>query len=166
MPACFLDSSALVKRYAQEPGSGWVRAVTGRHARTPIYVSELSRVEVVAALRRTGRLKGLHQSFVDTMINTFARHLALSDIARNTPVYSLVPISAEVLELAASLCNRHAALDPFPIRSPDAIQLASAILTANALHDELALVTADLRLAALAESEGLRVINPAFPPSP
>lgn len=166
MPAYFLDSSALAKRYAQEPGSGWVNAVTGRRSRTPIYVSELSRVEVVAALRRTGRLKGLHRSFVDTVINTFARHMALSDIARKSPIYRLVPISAEVLELAASLCNQHAALDPFPIRSLDAIQLASAILTANALHDELIVVTADARLAALAGSEGFHVINPAFPPSP
>ena len=166
MPAYFLDSRAPVKRYAQEPGSGWVHALTGRHSRTPIYVSELSRVEVVAALRRSGRLKGLHQSFVDTMVNAFARHLALSDIARKSPVYRLVPISSEVLEWVASLCNRHAALDPFPIRSLDAIQLASAILTASFLHDALIVVTADARLAALAESEDFRVVNPEFPPSP
>jgi hypothetical protein len=100
------------------------------------------------------------------MVNTFARHLALSAIASKAPVYRLIPISTEVLELAASLCNQHAALDPFPIRSLDAIQLASAILTASALRDELIAVTADARLAVLAESEGFRVINPEFPPSP
>jgi predicted nucleic acid-binding protein len=37
--ACFVDSSALVKRYVQEAGTAWVRRLTRRSDRTRIYLT-------------------------------------------------------------------------------------------------------------------------------
>jgi len=166
MPSYFFDSSALVKRYHFEVGSPWVRSICDPRTRPPLYLSQLAQVEVVAALRRTGRREQLHPSFVDAMVNHFARHLALCDPTRPRPMYRLIPLAPAVLELAAELCNRYWDVRPHPLRSLDAIQLAAALLTATAITDELLLVTSDVRLAAVAPLEGLTVVNPLTPPHP
>src|SRR6476660_8627668 len=98
MPSYFFDSSALVKRYHFEAGSAWVRSICDPRTRPPLYLSQLAQVEVVAALRRTGRRENLHPSFVVTLVNQFARHLALSDLARPRPMYRLIGLSPTVLD--------------------------------------------------------------------
>ncbi|MFI5274876.1 MAG: type II toxin-antitoxin system VapC family toxin [Ktedonobacterales bacterium] len=155
MPSYFFDSSAIVKRYHQEPGSNWVRAVCDPRTRPPLYVSQLAQVEVVAALRRAGRRANFHASYVASMVNTFGRHLMLSDPARRDPMYRLVPLTSTVMAIAAMLCNTHWLMQPNPLRSLDAIQLACALATAANLSDELLFVTADKRLLAIAPLEGL-----------
>lgn len=166
MVGYFFDSSAIVKRYHYEPGSAWVRSVCDPRTRPPLYLAQLARVEVVAARHRTGRREQLHPSFVYSIVNLFERHLALSDPARPTPMYRLIPLSPTVLELAARLCARYWDVNSHPLRSLDAIQLAAAMLAVQATGDELIFVTADARLAAIAPSEGFRVINPVYPPPP
>jgi predicted nucleic acid-binding protein len=81
-------------------------------------------------------------------------------------MYRLIALSPTVVEFAAELCNRYWDARPHPLRSLDALQLATAVLTAAAIQDELLLVTADLRLAAIAPQEGLTVIDPLRPPQP
>jgi predicted nucleic acid-binding protein len=49
MAGYFVDSSALVKRYVQEDGTSWVRRLTRRSARNPIYLARITAVEVTAA---------------------------------------------------------------------------------------------------------------------
>jgi predicted nucleic acid-binding protein len=164
VPSYFLDSSAIVKRYHRERGTPWVQRLCEPRTHPPLYLSSLAEVEVVAALRRTGRTQGLHASFVDTMVARFERHIALSVPTSISPVYRLVPLAPTVLTLAAALCNRYWAMQPHPLRSLDAIQLACALAAAADVSDELILVTADARLAAIAPLEGLRVINPSYPP--
>lgn len=166
MSAYFFDSSAIVKRYYREAGTAWIQAICEPRSHPPLYLSELAHVEVIAALRRVGRAQRLHPSFVDTMARGFERHIALSDPARATPLYRLVPISQSVLALASELCNQHWQAQPSPLRSLDAIQLACALAAAAGFSDELVFVTADVRLAAIAPLEGFRIINPAFPPPP
>lgn len=164
MPSYFFDSSAIVKRYHRELGTAWVQSICEPRTRPPLYLSQLAQVEVVAALRRAGRNLRLHPSFVDAMVNTFERHIALSGPARVIPMYHLIPIAPTIIVLAAALCNRYWDVPPHPLRSLDAIQLACAIAAAVSLSDELVFVTADVRLATIAPLEGLRVINPAYPP--
>jgi hypothetical protein len=48
----FLDSSAIVKRYLTELGSGWVRRITDPKAGNDIYLARITGVEVVSALVR------------------------------------------------------------------------------------------------------------------
>ena len=45
MTAYFLDSSALVKRYVPEPGTGWVRTVTTPSAGHTLLVAQMMPVE-------------------------------------------------------------------------------------------------------------------------
>lgn len=165
MTSYFFDTSAIVKRYYFERGSAWVKAVCESRSRPPLYLSEIAQVEVVSALRRTGREEQLHRSYVDTMINIFVRQIALSSTSRPDPIYIIVPLSELVIETAAMLCNAYAGRDVSPIRSLDAIQLACALAVVPAVQGELIFVTADTHLGAVAQDEGFRVINPAFPPS-
>jgi predicted nucleic acid-binding protein len=90
-PAYFFDSSAIVKRYHREIGTAWVQSVCEPRSHPPLYLSDIARVEVIAALRRLGRTNGYHPSFVDTMTHSFERHISLSDAARLAPQYHLVP---------------------------------------------------------------------------
>jgi predicted nucleic acid-binding protein len=46
----YLDASALVKRYADEPGSAWILEITEEHAQHTILLSEITLAEVAAAL--------------------------------------------------------------------------------------------------------------------
>ena len=165
MPSYFFDSSAIVKRYHQEPGSPWVQSVCAPRRHATLYLSEIARVEVIAAVRRLERQPNVHSSFVDSLVNAFARHLALSTPGRAMPAYHLVPTVTSALELAASLCNHYWDLRPHPLRSLDAIQLASALAVAATLPEKLIVVTSDQRLAAIATTEGLRIVNPERPPS-
>jgi predicted nucleic acid-binding protein len=44
MAACYFDSSALVKRYAQETGSSWVTSATGDN--NEVFISMAGRVAI------------------------------------------------------------------------------------------------------------------------
>ena len=48
----FFDSSALVKRYAQETGSEWVMATTEPQTGHILYIAWITAVEVVSAITR------------------------------------------------------------------------------------------------------------------
>jgi predicted nucleic acid-binding protein len=100
------------------------------------------------------------------MVRRFERHITLSDPARPSPHYRVVPVTASVFALAAELCNQYWRSLPSPLRSLDAIQLACAIATAASLAGDLAFVTADARLAVVAQMEGFATINPALTPLP
>ena len=56
MAVYFFDSSALVKRYAQETGSAWVEVLTRTRRRVIVlYLARITAVEVVAAVARRQR---------------------------------------------------------------------------------------------------------------
>ena len=164
MPSYFLDSSAIVKRYHRERGTQWIQTLAEARTPQPLYISQLAQVEVVAALRRVGRNEGYHPSSVDALVNLFLRHLARSDAPSANPTYLIVPLSPTIMTLASSLCSCYWDVAPNPLRSLDAIQLACAIATAVDIPGEILFVTADTRLAAIVAFEGLRVINPSYPP--
>jgi predicted nucleic acid-binding protein len=50
--AYFIDSSALVKRYAMETGSAWVERLTDPRTGNRVYVAAITHVEVVSAIAR------------------------------------------------------------------------------------------------------------------
>lgn len=110
----FLDSSALVKRYADEPGAEAVRALD--HA----VVSALAQVEVPAAIWRKHRDGGLSREDAALLADHFRFEL------ESGAVMSTIGVGAEVLGLAAAFPERHG------LRAYDAVQLASALLSARA----------------------------------
>ncbi len=83
----------------------------------------------------------------------FAKEVFLRDVHQ----YQVVATSRLTVERAIALIDHH------PLRAYDALQLATALQLADALHAEglsLTFVSADERLCTVAEQEGLVTINP------
>ena len=65
MPAYYLDTSALAKRYIVEVGSAWVQAIVAEQSGQTIYTSVLTQpelVECVATPRPEGSQLPIHSS--------------------------------------------------------------------------------------------------------
>lgn len=132
----FADASAVVKRYADEEGSTAVRS------RGDLVISELTLVEVPAALWRKHRAGELAAEDAAVLVQTFRW-----DVAQDWAVVRLAP---GVLADAALLVARH------PLRTGDAIQLAGA-LAAWRVGACDALLAFDRRLRDAAVREGVPV---------
>lgn len=150
MPAYFLDTSAVVKRYISETGSFWVINLLRPSAKNSLYVSSLCEVEVVSALAR--RRKGLHISVqsADKSIKRFQINFEKN--------FLIVEATVDVLKKAADLADLH------ELRGYDAVQLASAIIADQdrVKHNlsKIIFVSADQKLNTAAQSEGLQIENP------
>lgn len=134
----FADSSAVVKLYADEPGAAAVRT------HSPLVVSALARVEVVAALSRKERTGELGPEDATVLVAAFE-----ADWHDPDSRYLAVVVDDRVLEQAVSLSRRHG------LRTYDAVQLASAVVTRAAGVDVTAFLCFDAELVAAAAREGL-----------
>lgn len=147
MAVYFFDSSALVKRYAQETGTAWAQMIA---ARNYVFLARITQVEVIAAIERRKRTGTLAASDAAAAIANFRAHLATE--------YAMVDISKPLLNQAADLTEIHG------LRAYDAVQLAAALQVETerlALNmPRLILVSADLALNAAAAAEGLAIEDP------
>jgi predicted nucleic acid-binding protein len=150
----FLDSSALVKRYVTETGSSWIRDLTDPGARNPLIIARITWVEVLSALARREREGSLTPDDVTQAIRAFRYDLNMQ--------YQVSEIDPALTKTAGDLVVRH------PLRAYDAVQLASALRAQSDLTRTGALaltfLTADDRLLAIAQAEGLRTDNPNHHP--
>lgn len=148
MPAYFLDSSALLKRYIDEAGSAWVRRMI-RQSSQPCFVAQVAGVEVISAIARIAAGRNITTRNRDAAIAEFKRDFAGS--------YDIAMLSLSVTDSAMKLAERHL------LRGYDAIQLATALFVAERAkrHSlDLAFVCADVILNRAATMEGLAVENP------
>lgn len=147
MAAYFLDASALVKAYVQEPGSGWVRQIL-RRGTNVTFVSPLSGAEVLAAIARKQRLGELDLATRGRIAAAFRRDY------RGRFIHT--SLTGMVVEKAMDLVLDH------PLRAYDAVQLASALLLprAPARLRPLLFVSADSALLRVARQIGLSAENP------
>lgn len=147
MAAYFFDSSALVKRYAQETGTAWVRTIA---ARNYVFLARITHVEVIAAIERRKRTGTLTATDAAAALANFRAHLSTE--------YAMVDISRLLLDQAADLAEMHG------LRAYDAVQLAAALHVQNERQafgmPAIILVSADLALNAAATAEGLTVEDP------
>jgi predicted nucleic acid-binding protein len=148
--AYFLDSSALVKRYATETGTAWVTSLLDPASRNRLYVAQITGAEVVAALARKRR--GLLISAVDaaTALAQF-RHDFASEL-------HIIEVSAAIVSDAMRLAEAHY------LRGYDAVQVAAAI-SANRRRvtrgaPALTMVSADTDVIAAGAAEGLATDDP------
>jgi predicted nucleic acid-binding protein len=147
----FLDASAVVKRYADEAGSAWVRQITDPQAQNTILLAEITLAEVTAALAAKQRApKGITLEQRNRVLSRF-----FQDCDEH---FTLVSIDRSVIDRAVDLAQRHR------LRAYDAVQLAtaleaSAITQAQALP-ALTFVAADTDLLTAAAAEHLSVENP------
>ena len=150
MAGYFVDSSALVKRYVQETGTGWVRGITRHSPSTIIYGARITAVELTCAVARRRKGKTLTPRRASSILHRFGKHL--------DGRYVVVEVTPSLLDDAMRLGNAHA------LRAYDAVQLAVA-LEVNRIYQaagsgSVTLVSADGDLNAAATAEGLLVENP------
>lgn len=145
----YFDSSALVKRYLDEPGTAWVQAWCSDPGQT-VAVAEIGLVEIAAAF--ASKLRG-------GFITQEEYHNARDDLVADArDEYVLVTINRLVVDEAIELTGRRR------LRGYDAVHLACALHLNRALiaHDlaPLTFVSADDDLLTAAAAEGLFTDNP------
>ncbi len=120
MTTYYLDSSALGKRYVQEQGSEWIRALTNPLAEHTLLTARISMIEIYSALARRRQEGSVSPTDCDTAAQAFASHSATQ--------YEFVELDLNVVNIARSLLGRHL------LRAYDAVQLASALLANRILQ--------------------------------
>lgn len=155
MALYYFDTSALVKYYVTELGSTWIRQLIDeaepatRRVHHPIFVTEITRVEVAAGLAAIGRTGRISRSQQDREYRRFTSQLAHR--------YTIIPMVTNDFEAAAALTQRH------PLKAYDAVQLAVALRHYQALVIRgvtLTFVSGDKALVTAAQVEGLLTDNP------
>ena len=152
MTTYYLDSSALSKRYVQENGALWISSLVDPRAENTLLTARITMVEIFSALARRGRENP--ESTVECHIaaQAFTAHCATD--------YELIELDIKIVDLCHDLLDRHS------LRAYDAVQLASAMIVDPVLQSAelrpLVFISADSRLNAIAEVEGLTVDNPNF----
>ena len=137
----YLDSSALVKQYYDEPGSGKIRPLFLES--TMMATASLSYAEVFSALNRKLRQNVFSSEQYRRAVEAFDvdwKHL------------DVVPLYEEVLKRA------RAALENHDLRAGDAVQLASALVLAASASAPIEFASADRKLNAAAGAEGLSLL--------
>lgn len=149
MTSYFLDTSALAKHYVEEIGSGWIRSLVATKAHRTIAVCDLTPIEFFAVLARRQREGLLTEAEQSTLQSEFLTHLE---------AYLVIPLKGNVLTNAREFVTK------YPLRPPDALQLASALYIARDLGEDAVFLCADHQLLAAAEAEGLATDNPNLHP--
>ncbi len=150
----YLDSSALAKRYMREVGTSWVMAMLDPAAGHIILISEITRVEVAAALAARHRAGAITQAERDQFVSLLLHHCVNE--------YHAVPTAPALLNRALNLTQT------YRLRGYDAIQLATALVVnqqyTSAGLATLRFITADADLVQAAQSEALLSDNPNVHP--
>lgn len=146
MTAFFVDTSALAKRYVPEAGSAWVRSWIDPSQGNVILISEVTIVELVSALARRQREGTVSSTDFLRLRNDFLLHADRE--------YLVVNLHDRVVLQASRLVAAH------PLRTLDALQLASALVAARDLGAIPTFVSADRNLLAVAAAHGLPTDDP------
>ncbi len=149
MTTVYLDSSALVKRYAIETGTTWVRMLC-EQADSVIAIALFGLAEVAAAVNGKRRGGTIDASASDAILND----LKADAVAQ----YSLLEVDQFVVDEAMELTGR------YRLRGYDAIHLACALRLKRALTElqlpPLTFVSADGDLLKAAQGEHFTTENP------
>ena len=150
MTAYYIESSALVKRYAQEKGTVFLIGLLRPSAKNFLYSAKITEVEVCAALSRRRKGKTLTADYVTKAI---ARWRRVFD--RN--IFQ-VKLTDAIFREAVRLADVHA------LRGYDSVQLACALLTNQDRLSRnlpaLVFVSADDDLNKVAQAENPTIENP------
>jgi uncharacterized protein len=150
----YVDTSALVKRYVDETGSGWLRTALGTQPAPSIIIVHLAIVEIASALMRRLREGALTPAEVAQLQNAFR-----SDCLNE---YEIALAVGNIIDQANHL------LEAYPLRAYDAVHLATAVVVNRRLVGSnlapLIFLSSDDRLNQAASAEGLAVDNPNHHP--
>ena len=138
----YLDTSALVKLYVEEEGSGLVRETV--HRVETVATSAIAYVETRAAFSRRRRER--YFSAVDY------RRLK-QEFDADWERYVLLEVTGTLIRKAAELAEAQA------LRAYDAIHLASAKLLSQRLKEQVLFSSWDLNLLSAARREGMQTVG-------
>jgi predicted nucleic acid-binding protein len=142
----FLDTSALVKLFHEEPGTAEVtRLVSASGAE--VFVLELAKLELLSAVHRRLRAGEIGESDMATLLDLFDRQLLL---------FRVLPMGKAVLREAELLMTAHGPREG--LRALDALHLAAFCLLGDG---DCSFVCADRRLLDIARKMGFEAIYPA-----
>ena len=150
MSIVYFDTSALLKQYVTEIGSGWVRALLSSPDPPVVFTSRLTVVEAASAFARRLRQGSLSSTDHTNLLSVF-------DYDINNKYY-LLEVRPVTIDTARGLANHH------PLRAYDAVQLATAWLLNRELllagKPPLTFICADRRLVTIAQAVALLTENP------
>jgi len=138
MNYAYFDTSALIKRYVEEPGR---REVVALLRKNRCVISAVLPVEVRSALRRRVADRTLDDKRVPSILKQFAA---------DRLYWTVTEVSSEVLAAAEALAGVH------PLRALDSIHVASAQLFGDRIaRQTFTFVSADGYQTRVAEALGL-----------
>lgn len=136
----YFDTSVLVKRYVAERGSRQARNLLRRYRFVSSVITPVETVSALSRRRLSGEISG----------QDFAR--VLSWIRRDRAYWELIEMTALVLGQAEEL------LQKIPLRTLDALHLASAVIFQSVSEIQIRFITADIRQTEAAKQLGLEVV--------
>ena len=139
----YLDSSALVKRYAEEAGTDFVKSILSTDRL--ITTSKLTYPEILSALMRKVRAGEIQRKRFDDIVARFEKdwnHVLVLEFHN------------DLLQIVKFLIEKH------PIKAADAIHLSSALWLKLSSKIDVTFVASDLNLLKAAQAEKLQIINP------
>ena len=143
----FADTSALGSAYlGDEADAGWMGEVIFAGS-DPVVVSQLAEVEFASLLSRARSDGRLDHDGVSERLDAFA-----DDSSDGGPI-GVLPLNAETIIDARSIVLR------WPVRTLDALHLATARLLAAGTDDDVAVLSRDRRQIAAAEQIGLALLT-------
>lgn len=140
----FFDTSALVKRYPEEPGTDVADDLV-EESDAGVLVTALTVIETTSAFRRKQNAGELSERRRDDLLVAFFREA--------TGTFTLIPVLDEGFQMAFDLVLRD------DLRTLDALQLGTALALTD-LGSDLTFVGADRNLLEVAADRGLPTINP------
>jgi len=148
--AYYLDTSALVKRYAQEAGTAWVINLTDPSAGHDIYIVRIAGPELIAALFRKVRTREISQEEAVRAAANFRTDFRAQ--------YQITEVTTSLANRAMELAEKHG------LRGYDAVHLAAAV-ELHTVRDRMELlplvfISADNDLNMAAHAEGLVTDDP------
>jgi predicted nucleic acid-binding protein len=140
----FWDTSALVPLLVREAATPWAERLLAEDGEMVVaWTAEMEAISALARRKREGALKDEGHA------------LALKRLQRLKVAWHEVLPSERVRREALRLLQTH------PLRTLDALQLASLLVAAEGDPEAFPLVTLDGRLALAASLEGVLVIGPS-----
>ena len=139
MTFAYFDTSALIKRYVREPGSAQVVALLRRH---DLLSSAITPVEIMSALGR--RRRDLSQEAFTATVNR---------VRSERLHWELIEVGETVLSRAEEIVQGNV-----PMRSLDAVHIASLMAFQSASGIRTPFVTGDGRQRDAAKFLGLDII--------
>lgn len=146
MAIYFLDTSALVKLYVQEPGTDRLLPLVSDRPENRFAVLTIAVVEIRSAIRRRQRAGDIDTEVAADILRNAQSHLETRFIRQ--------AVNETVIDAALEMIDR------YTLRAYDAVQLAGCLVLSAIAAESVTFVCSDHRLLEAARSEQLKVFDP------